>query len=434
MFLSPQTCRNNLSSFFKDKKFNRNKTKDDSNKFNKKNLSSRNIENHSNPKKSNYKKIIPSNLVQFSSNNSTSSNNSNLHNVRTHKNIFSEFELGQKDSDFIRRNLKHFKRQDSFHYLMNNTKERYDNLFQNYKKKINNKILYSKNNLTNIHNKTVSKNIIQDLLISSKQNKFNISSNVDPSKTNTKNSLINCFIYKDFNSNLNSNSKKEIISANFKNMKSAYNINSSRVISGYTSKNSSTGNIHTKISIKKMNSAKPHRPNSNDNCLIMNQVNNLKENKIIKLSKSKSKNKNFNKNNKYIKNSNNKSYLQKNIGNNVKLNNNKIEYVQINLFNNGAENKSSKDSIQIVNKIGKKKNTEKSRVIYKNKQNKKEAKITDDINNDKSGIQDNLNTTKNFLCFNDKTLTENDINTPEENHFQAIILMQLIKNNSNKYS
>ena len=166
----------------------------------------------------------------------------------------------------------------------------------------------------------------------------------------------------------------------------------------------------------------------------MNQANNLKENKIIKLSISKSKNKNFNKNNKYIKNSNNKSYLQKNIGNNVKLNNNKIEYVQINLFNNGAENKSSKDSIQIVNKIGKKKNTEKSRVIYKNKQNKKEAKITDDINNDKSGIQDNLNTTKNFLCFNDKTLTENDINTPEENHFQAIILMQLIKNNSNKYS
>ena len=200
------------------------------------------------------------------------------------------------------------------------------------------------------------------MLISSKQNKFNISSNVDPSKTNTKNSLINCFIYKDFNSNLNSNSKKEIISANFKNMKSAYNINSSRVISGYTSKNSSTGNIHTKISIKKMNSAKPHRPNSNDNCLIMNQVNNLKENKIIKLSKSKSKNKNFNKNNKFIKNSNNKSYLQKNIGNNVKLSNNKIEYVQINLFNNGIGNKSSKDNIQIVNKIGYKKNIEKNKI------------------------------------------------------------------------
>ena len=66
MFLSPQTCRNNISSFFIDKKFNRNKTKDDINKFNKKNLSSRNIENHSNPKKSNYKKIIPSNLIQFS--------------------------------------------------------------------------------------------------------------------------------------------------------------------------------------------------------------------------------------------------------------------------------------------------------------------------------------------------------------------------------
>ena len=416
MFLSPQTCRNNMSSFFKDKRFNRNKTKDDINKFNKKNLSSRNIENHSNPKKNNYKKIIPSNLIQFSSNNSTSSNNSNLHNIRTHKNIFSEFELGQKDSDFIRRNIKHFKRQESLHNLMNNTKERYDNLFQNYKKKINNKMLYSKNNLTNIHNKTVNKNIIQDLIISNKQNKFNINSNADPSKRNTKKALINSFIYKDFSSNLNSNSKKEIISANFKNMKSTNNINSSRLVSGYSSKNSSTGNIHTKISIKKMNSAKPHRPNSNDNCLIMNQINNLKENKIIKLSKSKSKtkNKNFNKNNKYIKSSNNKSYLKKNIGNNVKLSNNKIEYVQINLFNNGFGNKSSKDSIQIVNKIGKKKDVEKNR-IYKNKQSKKEAKITDDINND-------------------KTLTENDINTPEENHFQAIILMQIIKSNSNKYS
>ena len=420
-----------MSSFFKDKKFNRNKTKDDSNKFNKKNLSSRNIENHSNPKKSNFKKIIPSNLIQFSSNNSTSSNNSNLNNVRTHKNIFSEFELGQKDSDFIRRNIKHFKRQESLHNLMNNTKERYDNLFQNYKKKINNKMLYSKNNLTNIHN---SKNIIQDLVISNKQKKININSNVDPPKANTKKALINSFIYKDFNSNLNSNSKKEIFSANFKNMKSAYNINSSRLISGYTSKNSSMGNIHTKISIKKMNSVKPHRQNSNDNCLIMNQINNLKENKFIKLSKSKLKNKNFNKNNNYIKNSNNKSYLQKNIGNNVKLNNNKIEYVQINLFNNGVGNKSSKDSIQILNKIGKKNNKEKNRVIYRNIQNKKEAKITDDIKKEKSGIQDNLNTTKNFLCFNDKTLTENDINTPEENHFQAIILIQLIKNNSNKFS
>ena len=108
--------------------------------------------------------------------------------------------------------------------------------------------------------------------------------------------------------------------------------------------------------------------------------------------------------------------------------------MQINLFNNGIGNKSSKDSIQILNKIGKKNNKEKNRVIYRNIQNKKEAKITDDINNEKSGIQDNLNTTKNFLCFNDKTLTENDINTPEENHFQAIILIQLIKNNSNKFS
>ena len=433
MFLSPQTCRNNMSSFFKDKKHNRNKTKDDINKFNKKNLSSRNIENHSNPKKNNYKKIIPNNLVQFSSNNSTSSNNSNLHNIRTHKNIFSEFELGQKDSDFIRRNLKHFKKQDSLNNLLNSTKERCDNLFQNYKKKINNKILYSKNNLTNIHNKTLSKNYIQDLIISNKQNKFNISSNAESSKTNTKKALINSFIYKDFNSNLNSNSKKEIISSNFKNVKSSYNIISSRIISGYSSKISSTGNIHSKISIKKMKSAKPNRPNSNDNYLIMNKINKLKENKIIKLSKSKSKKNNSNKSNQYIKYSNNKSYLQKNIGSNVKLNNNKIEYVQINLFNNDVGNKNSKDSIQIVNKIRKKKEAEKKRVIYNNKQNKKESKIIDDINAQKSGMQDHIYTTRNNLCFNDKTLTENDINTPEENHFQAIILMQIIKSNSNKY-
>ena len=91
--------------------------------------------------------------------------------------------------------------------------------------------------------------------------------------------------------------------------------------------------------------------------------------------------------------------------------------------------------IQIINKIGKKKDAEKNRVINKNRQNKKEAKISDDIINDKSGMQDNLNTTtKNFLCFNDKTLTENDTNTPEENHFQAIFLMQIIKSNSNQYS
>ena len=71
MCLSPKTSRSNINSFFNIKSKNRNTSKEDiDNKLSKKRLSSRNNE-IKNPKKYLYKKIIPNNLLQFSSNNST---------------------------------------------------------------------------------------------------------------------------------------------------------------------------------------------------------------------------------------------------------------------------------------------------------------------------------------------------------------------------
>lgn len=450
MCLSPETCRNNINSFFKEKNIIRYKSKNDPHKLNKKKLTSRNNENISNPKKKPFKRIIPNNLIQFSSNNSTSSNTSNLNNVRTHKNFFNEYEigLGYKDSDFIRRNLMHFKKQDSSNIILNNTKDRFDNLFHKYKKKVNTKAKNSKKNISNIHNRTVCKNMSQDLLISkivdksvinnisniNKFNKVNLSSNRDPvkydlekidkillgSKT-TKNIIYN------YNYNLNSYIEKKLynfpMTTHYKNIKSLNNINYTRILSRHSAKNASTGNIHSKNSKNKSNSTKLNRPNSNDN---FKRNKNTKNSKVINLSKTRDKYL-FNSNNKY------KNYFkeQKKVGNDVRLNNNKIEYVQINLFNNGNDGKITNESIQNFNRKTFEKKNNNCKIIENRKNNKI---INNDDINDNGESKENLIMNKTFLSFNDKVFNENNINTPEENHFQAITYIQLIKKNNKKFS
>ena len=66
--------------------------------------------------------------------------------------------------------------------------------------------------------------------------------------------------------------------------------------------------------------------------------------------------------------------------------------------------------------------------IKKNKE--KEVKLFD---NDINGSNDGLYLTKSFL-FNDKSRLTKDLFTPEENHFQAVNYVQLIKKNNNKFS
>ena len=92
MCLSPKSSRSNnitnINSFIISKNNNKNISKEDSDKFSKKRLSSRNNEMLHAPKKNIYKKILPNSILQFSSNNSTSSNTaSNFNNVKTHNQI-----------------------------------------------------------------------------------------------------------------------------------------------------------------------------------------------------------------------------------------------------------------------------------------------------------------------------------------------------------
>ena len=67
----------------------------------------------------------------------------------------------------------------------------------------------------------------------------------------------------------------------------------------------------------------------------------------------------------------------------------------------------------------------------KNLKNKeKEVKLFDsDIN----GSNDRLYMTKSFLRFNNKSRLNKDFSTPEENHFQAVNYIQLIKNNNQNF-
>ena len=441
MCLSPKTTRSNINSFFNLKNTNRNKSKEDKDsKLSKKRLSSRNNENIKNPKKNIYKKIIPNNLIQFSSNNSTSSNASHLNNVKTHNHIFNEYESGYINPDFIKRNMKYFKKQDYTNILINNSKEKIDNIFQKYKKKTYNSHVNS--NIKARHNRSLSKNLNQDLVISkivdklaieniNKINKLNLNLNSNQKKFDIEKTFLgsDSLTTKDYNPYLKTNTKNNInfpISTNYKNIVSINNINSLG-ITRPSALTSSTRNIYSRKTSRQIKSSRPNRPNSNDNIKknknIRNKGANNKKGKVMNLSKSKDIKNNITFNNYYKKQ---KKYLG-----GVGLNNNKIEYVQINLFNNGQEDKFSKDKNYIFSKIEKKgisNGNSNKKNIKKNKE--KEVKLFD---NDINGSNDGLYLTKSFL-FNDKSRLTKDLFTPEENHFQAVNYVQLIKKNNNKFS
>ena len=454
MCLSPKTSRSNINSFFNMKSTNRNTSKEDTdNKLSKKRLSSRNNEIIKNPKKNLYKKIIPNNLIQFSSNNSTSSNTSHLNNVKTNNHLFNEYENEYKNPNYIKRNMKYFKHQDYSNILINNTKEKIENIFQKYKKKT-----YNRNNINNSnsnynnktkHNRSLSKNLNQDLVISkivdklvidniNKINKLNLNLNPKPKKFDKfdiEKTFLGSLTTKEYNPYLKTNSKTNInfpIPTNSKNIISINNINS-LAISRHSALTSSTGNIYTKKTLRQINSNKPNRPNSNDNIKKNKNIKkscsngNNKKGKVMNLSKYNSKpvNNNITFNNYYKK--------QKKYSNGVGLNNNKIEYVQINLFNNGHDDEISKEKNYLSNRIEKKiSNGGNNNSNLKNLKNKeKEVKLFDsDIN----GSNDGIYMTKSFLSFNDKSRLTKDFFTPEENHFQAVNYVQLIKNNNIKFS
>ena len=125
MCLSPKTSRTFLGNYFKSKNSDRTNSKEENikNKLSQKRLSSRNNEIMKNQKKNIYRKILPNNLIQFSSNNSTSSNNSihNLNNVQTH-NCIKEYESGYKKPDYLKKNIKFYNKHDLSNILMKNTK------------------------------------------------------------------------------------------------------------------------------------------------------------------------------------------------------------------------------------------------------------------------------------------------------------------------
>ena len=430
MCLSPQSQRSNVTSFFKDNNAFRNKSKDDTNKIAGRKLTSRNSEIVKNYQRENYRKIIPKNLINFSSNNSnsTSSNNSNLNIARTYKNIFREYDIGSKDSVFIKKNVKQLKKKDILNCtnMLNYKNEKYRNLFKKYKTKINNISNNSKNNITNVQNRTMHKNNSKDLIISkvidklaisnlNKINNINLSSNSEIYKYDIENTLLGSMTAKNYNS-FKSTGNNNII--NFK---------PSNCSGKYNSKTSSAKNIHSKTSSSKVKSNKnSHRPNSNDNLKKNKNKNSQKNKKGKKVNLSRSKD------NSSL--SLNKGFPpQKKIGNDVRLNNNKIEYVQINLFNNKNDDKSAKENLQSFNENDNNKNAHNKKNKYGN--NNKNTNKKNLVINENGGIQDNIVITKSFLCYNiNKNSKEKKVSTPEENHFQAIHYLQLIKKNSIVYS
>ena len=445
MFLSPKTSRGNINYLLNGKSTNtnRNSSKDDNdNKYSKKKLSSRNNDIIKNPKKYIYKNIIPTNLIQFSSNNSTSSNTSHLNHVKTHKNLFNYYEEGYKNPDYKKRNMKYFKRQDYSNILLNNTKEKNDTVFDKYKKKTyNGKILNSNsnNNIRTRHNRSLSKNLNQDLVISkivdklsidniSKINSFNLNLNLNQTKFDIEKTFLGSMTTKEFNISSKQHSQKIInfpLSTNNKNNVPANNINSMS-ISHRSAFTSSTGNIYSKKTTKQIKSSKAIRPNSNDNMKKIEKNNSTKskKEKAMNVYKSKDISHNITFNN-YCK-------KQKKYSHGLGLNNNKIEYVQINLFNNGHEdNKYSKEKKFIFNKIEKNgilNGGSSMKHLKKNKE--KEVRLFDSEIN---GSNEGLFMTKSFVSFNDKSRLTKDISTPEENHFQAVNYLQLIKSNNQKF-
>ena len=218
---------------------------------------------------------------------------------------------------------------------------------------------------------------------------------------------------------------------NYKNIISINNIKSPG-LSRHSALTSSTRNIYTKKIDSKTNSnininnQNPKRPSSNDSMknVKIQRKNNSNINNISKLNLSKSKdiinNVNFN----------NFTKRQKNLSNGVGLNNNQIEYVQINLFNGGNDDKILKEGKNLIfNKFEKKRNQYHNN-NKKQKNKEKEVKLFDsDINYSNDGNY----MTNTCLSFNEKSRLIKEALTPEENHFQAVSYVQLIKKNGVKF-
>ena len=443
MCLSPKSSRsnniNNINSFINQKNSKKNISKEDSEKLTKKRLSSRNNEILKAPKKNLYKKILPNNFFQFSSNNSTTSNTtSNFNNIKTHNHINYESDNNSyKNPDYLKRN-KCINNQNN----ANKTREKIDNFLQRYKNKMKNSMSKSSTDIKRGHNRSLSKNLNQELVISkivdklvseniNKINKYNLDLNNKTYKNDLEKNFLGSMTTKEFNSYNNTKNKiNYLISPNYKNIISINNIKSPG-LSRHSALTSSTRNIYTKKTSSKTNSnlninnAKQKRPNSNDSMKNMKiqRQNNSNINNISKMNLSKSKdiinNVNFN----------NFSKGQKNISNGVGINNNQIEYVQINLFNGGNDDKILKEGKNLIfNKFDKKRNQYNNRKKQKNKD--KEVKLFDsDINYSNDGNY----MTNTCLSFNEKSKHNKEVITPEENHFQAVSYVQLIKKNGIKF-
>lgn len=441
MCISPKSSRSgnitNINSFINPKISNKNNVKEESTKYSKKKLSSRNNEILKAPKKNIYKKILPNSIFQFSSNNSTSSNTtSNFNNIKSHNHINFDYDTNSyKNPEYLKRVNKSIKNQNN----VNDTREKIDNFLQRYKNKMKNSMSNSSTDIMRGHNRSLSKNLNQELIISkivdklvaeniNKINKYNLELNQQTYKNEIEKNLFGSMTTKEYNLYNNKNKINFLMPPSYKNVISINNIKSPG-LNRHSALTSSTMNIYSKKinnqTKTNINFNKPKRPNSNDNMknIKIQRKNNSKQNYRPKMNLSKSKditNKT---------NYNNFSKKQKNLSNGVGLNNNQIEYVQINLFNGGNDEKLLKEGKNLIfNKFEKKRNQYNNKKKQKNKE--KEVKLFDsDINYSNDGNY----LTNTCLSFNEKSRQSKEVFTPEENHFQAVNYLQLIKNTDKKF-
>ena len=441
MCISPKSSRSgnitNINSFINPKISNKNNVKEESTKYSKKKLSSRNNEILKAPKKNIYKKILPNSIFQFSSNNSTSSNTtSNFNNIKSHNHINFDYDTNSyKNPEYLKRVNKSIKNQNN----ANDTREKIDNFLQRYKNKMKDSMSNSSTDIMRGHNRSLSKNLNQELIISkivdklvaeniNKINKYNLELNQQTYKNEIEKNLFGSMTTKEYNLYNNKNKINFLMPPSYKNVISINNIKSPG-LNRHSALTSSTMNIYSKKinnqTKTNINFNKPKRPNSNDNMknIKIQRKNNSKQNYRPKMNLSKSKditNKT---------NYNNFSKKQKNLSNGVGLNNNQIEYVQINLFNGGNDEKLLKEGKNLIfNKFEKKRNQYNNKKKQKNKE--KEVKLFDsDINYSNDGNY----LTNTCLSFNEKSRQSKEVFTPEENHFQAVNYLQLIKNADKKF-
>jgi hypothetical protein len=441
MCISPKSSRSgnitNINSFINPKISNKNNVKEESTKYSKKKLSSRNNEILKAPKKNIYKKILPNSIFQFSSNNSTSSNTtSNFNNIKSHNHINFDYDTNSyKNPEYLKRVNKSIKNQNN----ANDTREKIDNFLQRYKNKMKNSMSNSSTDIMRGHNRSLSKNLNQELIISkivdklvaeniNKINKYNLELNQQTYKNEIEKNLFGSMTTKEYNLYNNKNKINFLMPPSYKNVISINNIKSPG-LNRHSALTSSTMNIYSKKinnqTKTNINFNKPKRPNSNDNMknIKIQRKNNSKQNYRPKMNLSKSKditNKT---------NYNNFSKKQKNLSNGVGLNNNQIEYVQINLFNGANDEKLLKEGKNLIfNKFEKKRNQYNNKKKQKNKE--KEVKLFDsDINYSNDGNY----LTNTCLSFNEKSRQSKEVFTPEENHFQAVNYLQLIKNTDKKF-